>query len=614
MKHDDDKFKISEIEPRNRPIQTVPTKKTGGGFAALFGRRNLPKTLIIISIIVIIVAVVAIIWGRGSFSLAKIDLSIEASGDIASGEEITITVFYKNNNRVNLNDTYLIINYPVGTFSVDGEEIFQEQIFLDTIFRKSGDSKEFKIRFIGEKEDIKNITAKLNFKPQNINSRFEKETSFRAEINEVLIKINIEGSEKIISGEDVSYLVGYENKTDKDINNLEIRLEYSDDFELEDAEPKSDDEDYKIWKIGTLKSDEKKEIKFRGTLTGEEGESKILRVVAGKVENGVFLQYSKSEHNTQIASSPLLLLLEVRGFDEDCSVDAGKWLDYKIKFRNNTDVALEELILKAYFKDDIFDFKTVDLGGVGSFNSRENVITWAGGEVSALKLLDTNQSGDVSFSVQIKESMPIFNLRDKNFLARITVDLETLTIPDQFSIKELRVEKKIICKINTELDLRTKVYYYESNSGIINTGPIPPKVDQLTNYTVHWQIFNTSNDLENIKVETVLPQGTIWSDHYINNAEGSEVYYNERTKEMVWDIGSVPAGTGIVNSLYELIFQIGIVPSINQINTSPILLNQCFTEGKDIFTNKILSDFTREVTTHLRDDPKIGSKEGRVVE
>lgn len=614
MKKDEDKFQISQIEPRNKPIQTTPLEKKGLNLASLVGKKNLPKTLVVLAIFLLLVAVGAIIWGRNSFSKSKVELGIEISKDVASGKEVTVTVNYINKNRVNLYDANLIIYYPAGTFSSDGEEVFREQRLLGTILRKSEGKEEFKIRFIGEKEDIKNLTTKLNYQPQNINSRFENETSLRAEINEVLIKINIEGAEKIISGQEISYLVECENKTKEGLSDLEIRLTYSDDFELEEAEPKPEDEIDNIWRVDSLGPGEKKEIKLRGTMVGNEGEGKVLGVLIGKKKNGVFLQYSKSEFITKISPSPLLLMLKIKGITDECNVNPGKRLEYNLEFRNNTDVALEELILKAYLSNSVFDFKTIALGNVGSFDSRENVVTWGGGEVAKLNLLEPNESGEISFSIQLKQSMPVFSLNDKNFRATLRGELETLTVPTELSVSELKIENRVTCKINSQLGLNSKIYYYEPNQSIINIGPIPPKVDKLTTYTVHWQITNSSNDLQSVKVSTVLPQGINWSDYYINGVSGTELFYNERTKEIVWDVGDVPAGTGTIRPLYELIFQIGLRPSINQVNQMPTLLYKSSIEGKDTFTSEILQDFTQEKTTFLRDDPKIEANQARVVE
>lgn len=612
----DEDFQIKDIQSKNQfqQIQSEPPKKKLG-LISLFTKKNLPKTLLVIIILLILIAAAAVIWGRHSFSRTKVDLEVEVSDDIASGEEVVLLIKYKNKNRVNLNDAYLIVNYPSGTFSAEGKEIYQEERKIGTIFPKTEGEEDFRIRFVGEKGDVKNLTAQLDYQPQNINSRFENSTIFRAEINSVLIDLDIKGSEKTISGQEISYFIEYENKTDEDISDFKIELVYSDDFEFKESRPEPVEGEFNnIWQINLLKVGEKQTIELKGILRGEEGESKILKSTVGKIENNVFFQYSQMEYIIQISPSPLLLFLEIEGAEDECNINPGKQLSYKIKFGNNTDIALSELVLKLYFKDDIFEFKSLNLKGIGFFDSRENTITWSAAEVPILSLLEPNQSGEVSFSIQIKKSLPIFDFSDKNFQAKVLAQIETLTVPAKFSISELKVEKELICKINSQLDLDTRVYYYEPESGITNTGPIPPKVDQLTNYTIHWEIANISNDLENVKVWAILPQGIEWSNYYINNVPGSRLNYNERTKEVVWEIDNVSAGAGVILPVYELVFQIGLRPSINQINQAPTLINESSVEGKDKFTKKTLKDFTPIIDTTLPDDLGVSSDQGRVTE
>ena len=577
-------FQMKEIKQEQVPVHDTSPEKKAGGLISLFSKKNLPKTLLVVVVLVILVAVVAIFWGRNSFSKARVQIDLEIPDDIASGEEVVLIVKYKNKNRVNLNDAFLFIDYPSGIFSLEGEEIHRGEKELGIIPRKAIGEEEFKLRFVGEKGEAKNLSIKLNYQPQNINSRFENSSSFRIEINSVSIGIDIDGSEKTISGQEVNYIIEYENETDEDFSDLRVELIYADDFEFKSAKPQPVEETDNIWQINLLKTGETKKIELKGVLIGEDEENKILKAGIGKIKDDVFLPYSQSEFITQISPSPLLLLLKVEGIEEECAINTGKRLDYKIEFKNNTDVALNELILKVHFEDNIFDFKTLNLGDVGFFDSRNNVITWSGGEVSALNLLEPNQSDEVGFSVEIKDSLSILSYNDKNFQARVRGEIE--------STPELKVEKKLVCKLNSQLDLDTEVYY--------NKGSIPPEVDQLTTYDVFWQITNTSNDLENVKVWAILPQGITWSNDYTNKVQNSELYYNQRTKEVSWEIDKVPAGVGVILPVYELVFQIELRPSVNQIGQKPTLINESSIEAKDSFTENILKDFSPIIDTTER--------------
>ncbi len=608
-------FKIKEIGSQQAPIQHFEPPKKIGGLASLFSRKNLPRTVFFTIVIFLLIAIVAIIWGQIKFSKNNVVIDVKTPQDIASGKEFTLVIEYKNNNRVDLNEAYLIVDFPSGVFSPEGEELSREQRGLKTIRKKSDGREEFKVRFIGDKGEFKTVNARLEYRPQNISSRFENYATARIEINSVLIGIKIDGPDNVMAGQETGYLIEYENKTNKEISDLRIDVEYSEDFKIKNTEPKPMAGSKNTWQLDKLKAGEKRAISLVGVLEGEEGEDKILKVTIGTVENEQPLKYSRSEYSTKIAPSPLLLSIDIEDVSkEGCNINSGRRLNYRIGFKNNTDVAFEELILKTYLEDSVFDFKTVNLYGVGFFDSRQNFITWAGGEIQKLDILEPGDSGEVKFSVSLEKPIPMASYNSKNFQVKIVSEIGTLTVPAKFAISELKITKELSCKINTDLVIESKGFYYEPSSGIVNTGPLPPKVDGITTYTIHWEITNSTNDAENVRVSSVLPQGITWSNYYINRISNSQIYYNERTKEVVLEVSKIPAGIGYVLPVYELIFQISLRPSINQVGQTPFLINETILEGKDTFTGKTLSGWSSPVNTLIPDDPKASYTKGRVVE
>ena len=611
----EENFQFKQTNTQINPAMQPEIKPKENWFKKFFDKRNLPKTSAIIIVAGLIIIALAVIWGKGSFNPSKVGLEIKVPDNISSGNEITLTINYNNDNRVALNDAHLIITYPQGTFSSDGKEVFQDSKTLGTIGKKSQGEETFTVRFLGEKGDSKNISAKIDYKPENINSRFESSINSKIEINSVSIGIHIEGSEKAVAGQDAAYAIEYENQTDQIVDNLIITLDYPDDFSFKsaDIQPKSNIEN-NVWEVGPLKPNEKKTINLTGVLNGQEMENKIMRGTIGKQDGDNLIEYSQSEFVTQISPAPIVLSVNIEGINNDCIIDSGQTLRYKVNFKNNTDIALKELILKVYLKDSVFDMTSIDLNDQGFFDSRTNAITWSGADISALNLLDTNQSGEVGFSIKTKNNLPIYNFNDKNFKADIIAEIQTLTVPAKFAGTELKFEKELSCKINTQLTLNTKVYYYELSQGIYNTGPIPPKVDNLTNYTVHWQIINTGNDLDGVIVRSVLPQGIIWSNYQINKSNKGQVSYNDRTNEVIWNIGRISAGAGVTMPMYELIFQIGLRPSINQVGLAPVLINESQIQGNDLFTGINITKTSPAVDISVPDDSSVGSFGKRVVQ
>ena len=97
-------------------------------------------------------------------------------------------------------------------------------------------------------------------------------------------------------------------------------------------------------------------------------------------------------------------------------------------------------------------------------------------------------------------------------------------------------------------------YYNDKQIG--NSGPMPPTVGSSTTYTFHWSVTNIANDLEDISVESSLPSGIKWTGQiYPSDAN---ITYSERTNQIVWNVGSVAAGSGIISPAKEVAFQVVI--------------------------------------------------------
>lgn len=553
-------------------------------------------------------------WLSVSFSKDKVGLEITAPGEISSGEEIEFSVFYQNDNQLTLEDAKLVIDYPQGAYSLEGNELTQKIIELGSILPEAKEVKNFKIRLAGEKGNVRTLTIKLNYQPENTSSRFENFTSFKMNITAALVGIYLTAPQKAISGEEISYNLDYINNSDQDFSDLKIELDYPLGFTLKTADPEPTEEN-NIWQLEQLKQDERGTIRISGILEGTEKENKTLKASIGKIENDRFLKYSQTSSITQIASSPLLisLFLKNKEREEEIDISSGEQLNYKIEFKNNADIALSQLSLKAYLQGEMLDFRTLKLKERGFFDSLNNVIIWGAAGIDSLALLPPGQSGEVGFSLSLKKDFSIENFDDKNFQISVRVEIETFNVPPQFNLEKLKIEKILFSKINTQVVLQAKGYYNETSSSIKNSGPIPPKANQTTTYTIHWQITNASNDLKDVEVTAVLPAGIEWQDAYII-PEDTELEYNGRTKEMVWKIDKLPAATGFLIPVYEAVFQIALTPSITQVGTTPVLSDESSLKGTDVFTKEMLESFSSAIPAYLPDDLTVDKRDGMVVE
>jgi len=607
---DFDVKKVIGKEPTDLGLTKKPKKR----FRFRIKYLGIGLATIVIIVLIFVAANFIKDWLSVSFSKDKVGLEITAPGEISSGEEIEFSVFYQNDNQLTLKDAKLVIDYPQDAYSLEGNELTRETLELNSILPKTKGVKNFKIRLAGEKGNVRTLTIKLNYQPENTSSHFENFTSFKMNITAALVGIYLAAPQKAISGEEISYNLDYINNSDQDFSDLKIELDYPLGFTLKTADPEPTEEN-NIWQLERLRQDERGTIRISGILEGTEEENKTLKASISKAENDRFLKYSQTSSITQIASSPLLisLFLNNKEREEEISISSKEKLNYKIEFKNNADVALSQLSLKAYFQGEMLDFKTLKLKERGFFDSLNNVIIWGAAGIDSLALLPPGQSGGVGFSLSLKEDFSIENFDDKNFQISARVEIETFNVPPQFNLEKLKIEKILRTKVNTQVVLQTKGYYNETSSSIKNSGPIPPKANQTTTYTIHWQITNASNDLKDVEITAVLSAGIEWQDAY-TIPEDTELEYNGRTKEMVWKIDKLPAATGFLIPVYEAVFQIALTPSITQVGTTPVLSDESSLKGTDVFTKEMLESFSSAIPAYLPDDLTVDKRDGIVVE
>ena len=95
---------------------------------------------------------------------------------------------------------------------------------------------------------------------------------------------------------------------------------------------------------------------------------------------------------------------------------------------------------------------------------------------------------------------------------------------------------------------------------------------------------------------------------------GENISYDKVNGRVIWQADSLPAGTGILRPAVEAAFQIGIIPSLAQVGTSPVLISEAIAEGEDEFAGLVLRDAKNALTTRLFTDPQIKNTEYEVIQ
>lgn len=534
------------------------------------------------------------------FSDKRVRLEITGSNQVSAGEELTYTLTYRNDNLVALKNAKITVEVPNALIDSSLDILGQtkseiREYELPELEPRSKGEIIIKGRLIGEIASIHTMKATLNYMPTILTSSFDSKTEFATTISDSPVVVDIQAPLQGVSGEIVNYVITVNNKSNNDLKDLELQLEYPETFAFTSSTLTASGNSKNIFTIPSLRSKTSYELTIVGNLGGSQQEIKVLKAKIGESRQGAFTLYASSQKSTTLGAPYVNLTQRVN----TNIAKAGDTLEYTISFRNNTQVRIGEGFLKVQLDSKLLDLTRLNARGA-DFDSGTNTIIWRANAIPQLKTFGPNEQGEISFTVPIKRTIPIENFQDVNYVIKTNATFESNEVPTTLGVNKIIQGNSSEVKLSTRLIPKASISYVSRDSSIVNTGPLPLKVAQLTTFSVSLEIQNLTNDVSGVSFRATLPDNVTWTGKTVTT--NGNITYNERTKEIVWNVDKVPANTGLLRPLYRAVFQIGITPAINQIGQDPQLLSGINYTGQDDFTG---IDLSGNLEVDLRD---IGSR------
>jgi len=568
----------------------------------------------VISVIVVGAIMGGLYWfWSNSFDKAGVALDIFGPERIVSGEEVSYVVRIKNNTRIALQGAELEFLFPAGSISSDDQEA-SKQGESNLVVKSIGNlaagqetQEAFQIRVLGDKDTEQKFLAKLSYKPSNSSMDFLNEKDFSSTIISVPLVLGFTLPEKIVSDQVLNFSLKYVNTSDATFSNSKLKIEYPAGFVFDSALP-SPSEENNIWDLSEIGSGEEGRIIIKGTISGNEGESKAFKAQIGMMQNGEFMAFAQTLNSPQVSVSPLAVEQEITD-PIDGLISLGQIVTYKLKYRNTTNVSIGPVVVTLKIDSRAVDVASFNVSN-GFFSSSDNTIIWNSSSLPKLENLLAGAEGELTFSLKIKDKLPITSSADKNFTVTTLAQIDSPNVPLSLTGTSLTGKSKFIAKISSRFVLSMKGYY--NDRLLPNSGSLPPKVGQETTYTVYWQLINVSNDLTDVIVETSLPPYIRWKENVYPKNE--DIRYDEATGKVIWKISRLAAGTGLglLLPVKQVAFQVGFMPSIGQVGDIATVVKEVRASGKDNFTEKDILTSVIELKSDMPSDSTVGFENGRV--
>lgn len=558
--------------------------------------------------VVVLAAIGAVIWLQ-SRSAQGVDIEIKAPAEINVGVPFDIQVDISNTSDSIFENVRVDLSLPEGMVFLgekEGVSILYKNI--GSLGSGSLAREIFSAVAVSGENSVKKIEASITYSPSTLGAEFEKRTSTEVNVGEAGVFLDVAAPAKVFSGENFDIKISYRNVSEYEYEELRLIAEYPPVFNFKSSSL-APDEDNNVWKIGGLRKKSDNTFSIRGNLTGPDD---ALFDVVVKMEGRFrdkWYEIAKKSASIAIATSPLSLKIFVNEI-QDYTAKADDFLHYTLVYRNNTDTALRDILIRTQLIGEMFDFDTLETNG--AFRSLDNTILWNVSNTPDLGVLAAGASGSVDFKIRTKKNYPIIRLGDKNFVLKVKAEIESSTVPLFVEAEKTLGIAVLETKVRGDTQIDAQAFFRDASSGIINEGPFPPRLNQATQYTVHWKIKNYATDIENVEVSAFLGPNVRFTGVAKTNIGTSTPVYNEATQKIVWRIDHLPAGRGVINAPAEAIFQIEAIPSSSG-DYWP-LISETKIRARDSFTGELLSDTDFAISTSLPDDITVTSQAGIVRE
>ncbi len=525
------------------------------------------KTQTILIALLILCIAFFVFWQKMSFSKEVLKIEIIGPEKASVGEEIEYIVKFKNNGTIRLENPELIFEFPEGSI-IDGGRIKRKtsEELQGDIYPGQERTVSFKTIFLGKENDVKTVKAIISFQPKDLKTRNETMTTFTTILGQVSINFSLDVPPETISGKAFSFRINYSSSVNYPLKDISFMIQYPNGFEFLYSQPKGMENTQ--WDLPVLNEAQSGRIEISGILSGEPQEQKVFKAQMGIWQDGKFVILKDSTKSIGV-SSPNLYIMQKINNSYNYVASVGDQLHYEIFFRNLNENPVTDLVIIARLEGTSLDFnsiKTLD----GKSQPGDNSIIWEPQNIPSLQFLESGQEGKVEFWVDVKKDWTMKTLADKN-----------PTIKNKIMINTSRQE--FLTKIETALSGRQNVYFEDKYFD--NSGPHPLEAYKKTYFTVEWIANNTHNDIGEAVMKTVLPDNVVYENKIW--PEGVDLVFDEATRELVWNIGTIDAGSGSLKQSKICGFQLSVTPQTTEQDI--ILLGSAQISGLDQWADKNLT-------------------------
>lgn len=537
--------------------------------------------------------------GVNTTSPQNISIEITAPSLVDGGKEATFDIAVINRNTTSLNLADLVIDYPDGARSaVDPTQTLTHERFSVGTIESGGQIKHtVKALLYGQEGSQQKLVAHLEYTVAGSNAVFEKQAETTFTIGSAPVSFTIDAPERVIAGDDFSIDLTVRSNAATPVENVAVEAQYPFGFSVSNASPAAA-AGGSLWRLGTLAPGASKKIHITGNITASDGDDRVFKFLVGsnadQTDVHIKVPFLTLPQTISVEKPFITGSITIEGkTGEAITVSPGKTLRGTVDWENNLSDSVSNLELSLSFSGPAIDKNSINAQS-GFYQSSNSTIVWSKDREDTLESVAPGAMGSFQFSFA---TLPPGAAGVLITNPTVTLNLTVRAVRQGEGGVPETIASAAVAKVSLASQLSIDAESSHNSGAFTNSGPVPPRAEVPTSYTITWTAKNSANTVANTVAQTVLPAYVT----FVTAQSGSGITYDAGSRTVRWNLGDVKAGVGYTSSPRQAAFQVTLIPSISQVDSVPALTGPTNITGQDRFAQVEVSSSAEVVSTHTTD-------------
>lgn len=509
-------------------------------------------------------------FGSNSVSSDKIDLTIQGPTTIAGGDTVPLKLTIVNKNPVAIENAVIQIDFPESTRNASNTlEAYPR--YTENLGRiESGETVTRSLRAVlfGGAGQTVTLPASFSYTTTGTNANFKKKASYTLGISTTPLELSLNTLSETVSGKPITFSLTVRSNATLPLENVVLAGTFPFGFSVTSSSVPLTGSSFLL---GTMAPGSSKTVTLTGVLSGQEQEERVFHFDVGtaksRTDTALAVTYMKQEAAVTLTAPFINTSLVINGDSSATPIlKADTSQNVTLSYTNTLSTPVNNLSVGVTLSGSAVDYSSIT-STQGFYRSSDRTIVFSQDADPALASFAPGASGLGSFSFNTLPSA------GASPTVVFTISIAGIRQGQSNVPEEVKSSLTRTAKVVTSTTLAAAALH---NSGpISNSGPIPPKPDEPTTYTLEWTVRNPGSAVADGSVTTILP-GYVT---YTGKTAGLGTFaYDPTMRKVTWRIGDLPQGGSVKGY-----FQVSLLPSTSQIGGAPLLTNFASFGGHDRF-------------------------------